>query len=443
MKLLVTISRLFVGVLFIFSGLIKLNDPIGFSFKLEEYFSVTVLDIPLLEPYALVIAIFVVIFEVLLGVFLLIGYKPKFTVWSLLGMIVFFTFLTFYSAYFNKVTDCGCFGDAIKLTPWESFTKDIILLVFIIILFIGVKHIKPILSKLGLTAVSLLSFILCLGFVYHVLMHLPSKDFRPYKIGNNIQEKMTVPEDAPKAIIEYNWKFNVNGKEKIITTSGSYPTVDGEYVGVETKTIQEAYEPPIHDFSMERNGQDFTQELLNEENLIVIVSYNLARAEDDGLNKLKTMANMATKKGYKVIGLTASGPEEQQQVSKQYELNFDFYFCDETALKTIVRSNPGILELDKGTIKQKLHWNDLEDLKLENVEKKASKNNTNSVPSELNANAKILYLIDDKISTQEEVGSLDADGIESVSIIKDSIEIKNITDGNYDQIFKVIMKDKN
>jgi uncharacterized membrane protein YphA (DoxX/SURF4 family) len=438
MKLLVTISRLFVGVLFIFSGLIKLNDPIGFSFKLEEYFSITVLDIPLLEPYALLIAIFVVIFEVLLGVFLLIGYKPKFTVWSLLGMIVFFTFLTFYSAYFNKVTDCGCFGDAIKLTPWESFTKDIILLVFIIILFIGVKHIKPVLSKLGLTVVSLLSFILCLGFVYHVLMHLPSKDFRPYKISNNIQEKMTVPDDAPKAIIEYNWKFNVDGKEKVITTNGSYPSVDGEYIGVETKTIKEAYEPPIHDFSMERNGQDFTQELLNEENLIIIISYNLARAEADGLIKLKAMANMAMDKGYKVIGLTASGPEEQQQVSKQYGLNFDFYFCDETALKTIVRSNPGILELDKGTIKQKLHWNDLEDLKFEQIKKQP--NESSNVSSK---NENILYLIGDRISTHKEVTSLDANNIESVSIINDSIEIKKITDKDYDGIFKVIMKDKN
>jgi len=440
MKLLVTISRIFVGVLFIFSGLIKLNDPIGFSFKLEEYFSVTVLDMPFFEPYALLIAIFVVIFEVLLGVFLLIGFKPKFTVWSILGMIVFFTFLTFYSAYYNKVTDCGCFGDAIKLTPWESFTKDIVLLVFIMILFFGVKHIKPVLNKLGLTIVSLLSFIFCFGFVYHVLMHLPVKDFRPYKVGNNIQQNMIVPDDAPEAIIEYHWKFNVNKEEKVIITNGSYPTVDGEYIGVETITIREAYEPPIHDFSMEREGEDFTQDLLNEENLIVIISYNMARAENEGLSKLKTLTNLATKKGYKVIGVTASGLEKQQQLSEQYGLNFDFYFCDETALKTIVRSNPGILKLNKGTVKQKLHWNDLENLKLEKVEKKA--NNTNNVSSKSNTNANILYLIGDRISTQEEVASLDANNIESVSIIKDSIEIKKITDENYDRIFKVNIKEK-
>ena len=144
MKYLVWISRIFVGVLFIISGLIKLNDPVGFSFKLEEYFSQGVLNLPFLMPLALGISIFVVIVEVILGVLLLIGFKPKFTVWSLLLMIVFFTFLTFYSAYFNKVTDCGCFGDAVKLTPWESFTKDIILLILILVLFIGRKFITPI-----------------------------------------------------------------------------------------------------------------------------------------------------------------------------------------------------------------------------------------------------------------------------------------------------------
>ena len=198
MKYLVNISRIFVGVLFIISGLIKLNDPLGFSYKLQEYFSADVLNIPFLEPYALMISVLVVVFEVVLGVFLLIGYKPKFTVWSLFVMIVFFTFLTFYSAYFDKVKDCGCFGDALKLTPWESFTKDVILLVLILILFFGVKHIKPIFSKLQTTILALLSFIFSFWFGYHVLMHLPVVDFRAYKIGNNIAEGMRIPENAAK-----------------------------------------------------------------------------------------------------------------------------------------------------------------------------------------------------------------------------------------------------
>lgn len=362
MKYLVFISRIFVAVLFIVSGFIKLNDPVGFSFKLEEYFSAAVLNLPFFEPYALAISIFVVIFEVILGVFLLIGYKPKFTVWSLLAMIVFFTFLTFYSAYFNKVTDCGCFGDAIKLTPWESFTKDVILLILILILLKGIKHIKPILKPLGLTVVSLLSFVACLSFAYYVLMHLPVIDFRPYKVGANIIDNMIVPEDAPKAEIEYTWTFNVNGTEQQYVTGGSYPSVEGEYLKVETKVVREGYEPPIHDFSIEQDGENYTEDLMAEPKLIMIVMYNLLKTEEDGLSKLKSFINSAQKSGYKVIGITASGIFQQEAINRIYGLNLDFYFCDETALKTIVRSNPGILKIHNGTIQQKVHWNDLFDI---------------------------------------------------------------------------------
>ncbi|TJY37270.1 BT_3928 family protein [Pontimicrobium aquaticum] len=364
MKILVAISRILVGVLFIISGLIKLNDPLGFSYKLQEYFSTDVLNIPFLEPYALGISVIVVVFEVVLGVFLLIGYKPKFTVWSLFGMIVFFTFLTFYSAYFDKVKDCGCFGDALKLTPWESFTKDVILLVFILILFFGVKHVKPVFTKLPTTVIALVSFIWCLWFGYHVLMHLPSVDFRAYKIGDNLIENMTMPEDAPKAIQEFTWTFNVNGEEKEFVTNGSYPSVDGEYVGVETKIIKEGYQPPILDFSIETDSEDVTQEMLAEDKLIMIVSYSLDSAEKEGLAAIMDKAKEAASKGYKVIGLTASGPEAKERIKADYNYDFDFYLCDEKALKTVVRANPGVLELSKGTVLQKVHWNDIDDLKL-------------------------------------------------------------------------------
>ena len=364
MKYIVSISRIFVGVLFIISGFIKLNDPLGFSYKLQEYFSADVLNIPFLEPYALIISILVVVFEVVLGVFLLIGYKPKFTVWSLLGMIVFFTFLTFYSAYFDKVKDCGCFGDALKLTPWESFTKDVVLLVFILILFVGIKHINPVLNKLSLTVVALASFIGSLGFAYHVLMHLPAIDFRAYKVGANIQEGMIIPEDAPKPVQEFTWTFKVDGEEKELVTNGSYPEVDGEYVGVETKVIEEGYDPPVKDFSIETEDVDYTEDFLNEENLIMIIMYNLATAESDGVAKLKAFSENAIKQGYVVIGLSASGLEEKQAFKTQHNLNFDFYLCDEKALKTVVRSSPGIVKLNKGTVIQKAHWNDIDDIDL-------------------------------------------------------------------------------
>ena len=417
MKYITHISRILVGALFIISGLIKLNDPLGFSYKLQEYFSADVLNITFLEPYALGISIFVVVFEVVLGVFLLIGYKLKFTVWSLLLMIVFFTFLTFYSAYFDKVKDCGCFGDALKLTPWESFTKDIILLFFVLILFFGVKHIKPLFSKLPTTALALLSFIFCLWFGYHVLMHLPSKDFRAYKIGDNILENMKIPEGAPKAVQEFKWTFNVNGEQKEFVTNGSYPTVDGDYVGVETKVIKDGYEPPILDFSIESDDGDVTEEILSQDNLIMIVSYNLDTAEKDGMKKLKSLSDEAIKQGYTVIGLTSSGTDAIQRIKEEYKLNFDFYLCDEKALKTVVRSNPGVLEIDNATVKQKRHWNDFEDFKLLEVERK---------PEPVVIEEIIFYLINDEPSTKEEFEALDSEIIESANVINDSIKIKEL-----------------
>jgi uncharacterized membrane protein YphA (DoxX/SURF4 family)/peroxiredoxin len=368
MKYLVGFSRVFVGVLFIISGLIKLNDPVGFSFKLEEYFSQGVLDLPFLMPYALAISIIVVIIEVLLGILLLLGYKPKFTIWSLLAMIVFFTFLTFYSAYFNKVTDCGCFGDAVKLTPWESFTKDIILLVLILVLVVGIRYVKPIFSAEKNAIFTWIATLGCIVFCHHVLNHLPSKDFRPYKIGANITEGMSVPDDAPKALYEYAWRFKVNGADKIVVTNGDYPSVEGEFIDVETTEIQKGYEPPIHDFTIERDGEDFTSTFMEEEKLVMVIAYDLAKSNREKFKLVKKVTDKAISKGYKVIGMSASGDDKSNSIIDKYGLNFEFYFTDETTLKTIVRSNPAVLVLEKGTIKQKAHYNDLDKLEFKEPE---------------------------------------------------------------------------
>ncbi|CEN40822.1 Triosephosphate isomerase (fragment) [Capnocytophaga canimorsus] len=223
MKYLIHLIRLIVGVIFIISGLIKLNDPVGFAFKLEEYFSAQVLNLPFLEPLALVLAISVCIAEVLLGVMLLLGYAKKVTLWSLLAMLVFFAFLTFYSAYYNKVTDCGCFGDAIKFTPWQSFAKDMVLMAMTLILFWGQKYISPITEGSEPLFVTLMAFVACVFFVMHVYNHLPVVDFRAYKVGTNIPEGMQIPENAPQPKFAYHWKFQVDGKEQVITTMGDYP----------------------------------------------------------------------------------------------------------------------------------------------------------------------------------------------------------------------------
>ena len=361
-NIIVHLFRFFVGFLFIFSGLIKLNDPIGFSFKLEEYFGPTVFNLDFLIPIVLPMAIFIVILEVILGIFLITGFKKKFTLWSLILMIIFFTFLTWYSAYYNKVTDCGCFGDAIKLTPWESFTKDIVLLVMIGFLFLKQDMIKPIFNKKVQKFIIGFSLVSCFYITYYVLNHLPILDFRAYKIGDNLLENMAIPEDAPKDLYEYEWKFQENGQEKIYITNGEYPNVSGNFVDVETKLIQKGYEPSIYDFSIEVNGRNLTDEILREEKLLIYISYNIENFSDNAIENLKHSAERAKNKGFKVIGLTASSIEERNIFIKENNLFFEFYTCDETALKTVVRANPGAIVLKEGNVIDKKHYKDFSDL---------------------------------------------------------------------------------
>lgn len=366
MKNIITqFSRLFVGVLFIISGLIKLNDPVGFSYKLAEYFSEPVFNIPFLEPLALGLAIFLVILEVVLGVMLLVGYKAKATIWCLLLLIIFFTFLTFYSAYFDVVKDCGCFGDALHLTPWESFTKDIVLLFFILILFINKKLVKPLFSIPITNIITFASIVLCAFMAVWVLNHNPIKDFRPYKVGTNIEKAMEIPEGAPKAVVEMIFIYKVNGVDKEFTEKDLMNIPEGAtFVDRKDKIITEGYVPPIHDFTMTKDDSDYKEELLKEPKLLVFVTYDLTLSNPDGMKKLEKLNQEAKAKGYKVIGMTASSAEIIANAKKQYGLNVDFYFCDATALKTIERANPSIVVIQNGTITQKVHYNDIDDLSI-------------------------------------------------------------------------------
>ncbi|SDX21591.1 BT_3928 family protein [Flavobacterium degerlachei] len=366
MKNIITqFSRIFVGLLFIISGLIKLNDPVGFSYKLDEYFSEPVFNMPFLVPLTLGLALFLVILEVVLGVMLLIGYKSKFTIWSLLLMIVFFTFLTFYSAYFDVVKDCGCFGDALHLTPWQSFTKDIVLLFFILILFINKKLVNPLFANAIQNIIAYASIILCMFMAVWVLNHLPIIDFRAYKVGTNIQKGMEIPEGAEKSVVEMIFIYNVNGVDTEFTEKDLMAIPEGAtFVDRKDKVITEGYVPPIHDFTMVKEDSDYKEELLQEPKLLMFVTYDLATPEEGGMTKLEKLNQEAKAKGYKVIGMTASSPELIAKAQKKYGLTFDYYFCDGTTLKTIERANPSIVVIEKGTIKQKVHYNDIKKLKL-------------------------------------------------------------------------------
>ncbi len=319
MKLLVQLSRIFVGAMFIFSGFVKLVDPIGSQFKFEEYFSQSVLDMEYLVPYALAFSIILILAEIMLGVVLLLGYKAKATLWSLLGITTVFLFLTWYSAYYNKVTDCGCFGDAIKLTPWETFYKNIILIVLILLMLFKVKDIKNIFPTKVSQAITLLSFFSFLYVTYHVLLHLPIIDFRPYAVGNNIQEGMKYKDD-------------------------------GEI-------------PKIHDFYLEDAQSDLAPEILEKEKVLLVIVYDLQKADVNGFKSIKKITEKALKEGYTVYGASASFTDELILAKEKYNLPFDFLFCDGTTLKTMVRANPGLMMLNKGTIIGKWNWSDIDQIK--------------------------------------------------------------------------------
>lgn len=358
-------SRLFVGILFIISGLIKLNDPLGFSYKLDEYFSESVFNMPFFMPYTLAIALFLVILEVVLGVMLLIGYKSKLTIWSLLLLVILFSFLTFYSAYFDVVKDCGCFGDALHLTPWQSFSKDLILLFFILILYFNQKYIKPIFSNKIQNTLVLLSIALCSFMGYWVLNHLPLKDFRPYKVGTNIRKSMEIPDNAPKSVVEMIFIYKVNGVDKEFTEKDLMTLPAGaEFVDRKDKVIVQGYLPPIHDFKLELEGEDQTDKVLSKEKALLIVAYDLEKANVAGLQKINELNQKANAKGYYVALLTGSSKDVIADSKKKYNFAFDCLFCDATALKTIERANPSFVILNYGTVTQKAHYNDVNVLKL-------------------------------------------------------------------------------
>lgn len=407
MKQLISFSRIFVGSIFILSGLIKANDAVGFSFKLDEYFSPAVFDLEFLQPYSLAVAVFVCIVEIVLGLTCIFGVKKKLTAFTLLGFLIFFGFLTFYSAYYNKVTDCGCFGDALKFTPWQSFIKDIVLLVFAIPLLMGINHplykndrLTTNIGLLSLITIGALTFLvfnwafplffalvtigiglflvaktnhkilesglLILGvslsgiFTWYTYDYLPIKDYRPYKVEANITDGMEIPEDALPEIIHV-FIENVNTGEIKGVTMNEIPWDDPNWKyrsDLEPKVIQKGTEAPIHDFSIvSKEDEDLTSDILTMDKVLIVISYNMDKSEDDGWKNIQSIVQDAKSKNLPIVGLSSSDIDVITNYATDKGVTIPFYNTDETTLKTIVRSNPGVLVLEKGTITQKWHFN--------------------------------------------------------------------------------------
>lgn len=326
----------------------------GTAIKMKEYFEVFAEDFAeffhAFVPFALPIAVLMVVLEVVLGVALLLNYRRKITIWALLGLIIFFTFLTFYSAYFDKVTDCGCFGDAIKLTPWESFSKDIVLTIMIGWLFLQrdkFDNKTNIFSTLGLGV----GFIVAFGVCWYALMHLPPIDFRPYKVGENIGDNMQ-SRGTPNIIYTFKKDGETVASNEWKSKEDGYEFIDSEI------TNQAEIEPRIVDYAiMDAQGNDFTESSLEGQKLLIVVDM-LPNANQRVLADMGNLAKDLTQANIQTWVITAD-LKDTQQFMQQEGFDLPTYSADATVIKAMIRSNPGLMVLDNGTVKGKWHYNDL------------------------------------------------------------------------------------
>ena len=361
-RVLFLTSRILIGITFIFSGFVKAVDPTGSAIKFGDYISFFGMEslMGLMMPAAFIVAAL----EFLTGLHLLLGIRIRtFSVLALIFMVIF-TPLTLYIAIDNPVTDCGCFGDAVKLTNWQTFFKNIIIFIPALYLFLKRKDFideVPVFKKLLLTLFFTFGI---LGVSYYSLEHLPIIDFRPYHIGSNINEGMSIPEGAEQPEYETTFLMEKDGVQKTFTAE-NYPYTDSTWVFVsnETKVIKEGYEPPIHDFVLNNSeGIDQAQNILNDENpVLLVVSYQINKGEWNNGNEENIIAlkNKLYEQGVKTYFLTASSDEEITKFEFDGDGGFEYLNADETMLKTVVRSNPGLVLLQKGNVMGKWHYNDI------------------------------------------------------------------------------------
>lgn len=368
--ILAHIPRILVGGLFIFSGFIKANDPLGFSYKLKEYFEVFQNDTGMaffeyFAHIALPLAILICASEIVLGVMLLIGYKRNLTLWLLFAQITFFTFLTFYSACYNKVTHCGCFGDFLPLKPWESFWKDIALMILITLLFAGKENINPLFAPMLLAAVFTVGLLFSFGFPIYAYRNLPPLDFRAYAPGMSIKDNMIFPATYAPAVIETGFIYeNTKSGKKEHFTLQNYPwqdTLNWKWFATDNVVVKDAVDAPkITDFTVNSlDGVNITDSLLNDKNYSFwLVMHELALTEEDEtlMAQITDFYKLASGEKFKFIALTASGAKEIDAFKHKHNALYDFATVDNTVLKTMIRSNPGLMLIKDGTVIANWHY---------------------------------------------------------------------------------------
>ena len=347
MKILTQIGRILTGLLFVFSGFVKGIDPMGTAFKLEDYF--TAFGAGFLENLALPLAIILCLIEFVTGMMLLTGSFVRLASWMAALFMALFTPLTLVLAIFNPVSDCGCFGDAILLTNWQTFFKNIAITLLVVFVFIRRDDRTGTLSvRSGLIATLAFSFLFLL-FMRYNLAYLPVIDFRPYKVGTNLPEAMSVPPDAEGDRYDIRFIYEKDGLKKEFTLK-DYPADDTTWKFVDQKSvlISRGYVPPIHDFTLvDGQGVDMTEQVTGSEgDVMLMIARKLDKSDRDGLMKGFDLGIALQQQGKKFYLVTATPSEEARSLTTA----INTLFADEVTLKTVIRSNPGFVLLHNGTI---------------------------------------------------------------------------------------------
>lgn len=357
------LSRILFGLVFIFSGFVKGIDPWGSAYKFTDYFHAMHLDGLVWTAFPL--GVILSFAEFAIGVAFLINWRMRLFSWLGLLFMVFFTPLTLWIALKNPVTDCGCFGDALVISNWETFYKNLVLIAIAIVIFVNRNWFADRVKSRLPFFLSILTFIVYTGIVYYSYQHLPVFDFRPYKVGTTIPEAMTIPDDAPQEIYENIFYYkNKNTGEVEKFNEENYPwqdTINWEFHDMESSLVQEGYEPPIHDLRVETpDGEDILDFFIYDENYVfILVAYDLNKSSTKSQEEINELANWVLEQGLSFICLTSSLPDDYMAFTDAHNIPYEFFNCDEITLKTIIRSNPGLMLIKDGNVEAKWHYNDI------------------------------------------------------------------------------------
>ena len=356
------VARLLFGATFLFSGFVKAVDPLGTAYKVTDYFEA--FGIPTFDVLSIALAFLLITIEFCIGFAQFFNVKLKESSYVAALFMLVMTPLTLYLALENPVSDCGCFGDAIVLTNWETFYKNVVLCLLLLVVFITQRVNRPWLSEWGSWLFLAIAMLFSLGICTYGYTHLPFIDFRPYKVGNNITEGMQIPDDAPLDEYKTTFVYAKDGVEKEFSLE-NYPAEDSTWTFVRQNSvlIKQGYVPPIHDFSIVTDQGDITDIVLETPGYtFLVVSHKLEKANLNAVPQVAQIISWVKNKGIPCYWLTSSYQEQVDDFKLKYNISIPFGATDDITLKTIVRANPGLVLLNQGTVVAKWHCNQLPDI---------------------------------------------------------------------------------